>query len=420
VRVTVHSPYHPIILRPFLADADLAVVRTAVATRRDAASFTLRNALLRFDTRDSVLDAVLGDTLALNGSVLSYEGLAATYVTANDLAGIITTQTGAEVLTFDELLQADITYGQMLTGLSQTGFLPIAAIGGLPVGTMSLGDILNVSSAASHVYIGHILPEFRISVLDLVVAMADLAGRSGHHLVNVTAGLNAAPLANPALGLHLVDPGVTVFGLANSLEPLRAEVAQVQVTASGTLANLVRVDLGLQTAVATAELLSLNCAASEPADIVARFRVETAPATLSVHTALLSAINGVSYSDDAAPVPIAGGAQEIAIRFDQIGQPVPVVNPIAVSAVASALSASLTGLKQDLAATKSGLGGLLSPLLQSVLSQLTQKIDLLSSLIASQPTLDSSAQALLDLMGIRVAEAEVIFHGFDCTSALVQ
>ncbi|MCR8725409.1 pilus assembly protein TadG-related protein [Frigidibacter sp. ROC022] len=419
VDVTVRSRFHPILLAAILSDRQLWVVQHAVATRRDTAAFTLRNSLLRFDSSDSVLDAILADELQMNASLLSYEGLATTYVSARELAGLVNFETGIEVLTFSELLDAQLSYHQLLGGLAHFGFLPLGAVGTTPFGTMRLGDILSISPQVTSLYVERSLPDLRVSVFDLLLAAANLSGKNTHHLLNVGAGLNAAPLADPALELDLIDPGVTVFGLVNGTDPLIAEVAQIRLDASASLAGLAEIELEFQTAAATAELLSLNCDASSPEDILARFRVEIDPATLYLHTALLSAVGGETHAQHAT-IPIAGSEQFIDLRLDQVGVPVPIDNQITLSAVATALSQLLTDTKTDVEAQRSGLGGLLSPLLAVLLGQLNSLVSTLGSTIADFPLIDGAAQALLDLLGLRVAPADLIFHGYGCSSALVQ
>ena len=415
VAVTVQSQYQPILLRPFLSGRALWVVREATAARRDMASFTLRNTLIGVDTRRSILDGILADNLQVDGTLLSYEGLAASHVTARDLAQIVSLETGAEIMTFQDLLDAHIEYWQMVEGLAGLGLLPFEAVLGRAGGTMRLADVLRVSPQTARLFLGGTLPDIRVSVFDLIFAMASFSGQSTHHLISITAGLDAAPLADPRVTLDLVDPGVTTFGIASGRTPLQAEVAQVRTTVSATVAGLARVELDIGAAVAEATLTSLNCDAVEPDDTVAHFRVDIHPATYRLRTALLAPVNGQDHANE-VPISIAGHSQDVAIRFDQIGTPVPVDNRIAISEVAGALADGLTGLSDDLSAQAGPLG----PLLSGLLRVIRDRIDAVDTAIADRPALDGAAQALLDLLGIQVAQAEIVFHSFECNSALVQ
>jgi uncharacterized membrane protein len=410
VGVTVVSRWDPILLDAFFPDDDLWVTRRAVAARRDVATFTLRNALLLADTRRSVLDNVLGDTLRVDAALLSYEGLSTSQITAGTLTDIASAQAGADLLTFEDVLDAELSYAGFLSRLAGAGLVPASAVGGASPGTFRLGDVLSVAPGSTGATWNPRLPDLSLSMFDLLFAIANLSGDTGHHRVSVATGLTAAPLADARIALNLVDPGVTVHGPVNATQPLRAEVAQIQISVSGSLAGLVRLELDAGAAVAEAWLTDLDCRASQPDDIVARLQLRTAPAELRVTAGLLAGAGNTGRSD---PVVIAGRTSEVIIRIADIGQPIEVGNPILVSAVTGAAVQALERLGDDLQ-----VGG--STILASVTSSLGTTASALDALIANRPLIDGSAQALLDLLGIRIAAAEVVFHGYGCSSALVQ
>ncbi|MDZ4394369.1 hypothetical protein, partial [Cypionkella sp.] len=67
-----------------------------------------------------------------------------------------------------------------------------------------------------------------------------------------------------------------------------------------------------------------------------------------------------------------------------------------------------------------GLGCLVGSLLGNLLALVNGVVSSLTSLLASTLQLDGIVQALLDLLGIQVAQADLILDDYLCGSNLVQ
>ncbi|NGM45974.1 hypothetical protein G5B31_10515 [Rhodobacter sp. SGA-6-6] len=427
VRVVVPSPFDPILLASILPDKDLTIRRSAVGTQQATVVFTLRNRLLGLDTRRSVLDGVLGPLgLGLTTNVLGYEGLANTRVKVDELLGLATLGLATEALTFDDVLDLPIAIPRLLGGLVGLGKLPPAAVPtGAGVGpTVTLDEILAMSPGLARLKVGDVLPDLSLNALDLLTAFAGLAAQPAQR-IGVTTGLDLGPLANVTLDLGLIRPPVTAIGLIGDQPPPQAKVAQTDVSLRANALNLIRVTLGLQLAEATATALSLNCGAAAASDTLASFQVSTAPATLALRVRLLQLVNGTAIERDAAPVPVAGVERQVDIRLDQFRQPVAIANPISVSGVTGSLSNVLSSLRSDVNSHRPdcgplGLGCLVGSLLGNLLNLVNGLVNSLTGLIANTLQLDNIAQNLLDALGIRVAQADLILDDYSCQARLVQ
>ena len=67
-----------------------------------------------------------------------------------------------------------------------------------------------------------------------------------------------------------------------------------------------------------------------------------------------------------------------------------------------------------------GLGCLLGSLLRSVFDLVTSVVNVLDSILANLGILDALIQGLLDLLGIQLAQADLILNDYSCSGALVQ
>ncbi|MDZ4394201.1 pilus assembly protein TadG-related protein, partial [Cypionkella sp.] len=351
VKVTVPSPFQPLLLAPILSDENMTIRRSAVGQQQSVIVFTLRNRLLSVNTRRSTLDAVLGPLgLGLTANALSYEGLANTRVKVDDLLGLATIGLATDTLTFDDVLNLPVTMPSLLGGLVGLGGLPPSAVPGSGVAsdTVTLGEILAMSPTLLDLKVGDVLPDVSLNAFDLLMAFAGLASGPTERL-SVTTGLDLSPLASVALQLGLIRPPVTAMGVIGDAVPVSAHVAQVEASLSANIVSgLARVNLDLALGDARATALSVNCMAINPSDTLAVFEVATAPATIGLDLQLLQLVNGKVKTADGNPIAVAGATYPaFAIRLDQFRQPVPVNNPISLTTVRNSLSSVLTSLKES-------------------------------------------------------------------------
>ncbi|WP_164738299.1 pilus assembly protein TadG-related protein [Frigidibacter oleivorans] len=424
VRVSVPSPFDPLLLAPLLAGEDLTIRRSAVGLQRQTVVFTLRNRLLGLDTRESILDAVFGDMLGVTVNVLDYEGLAHARVLADDLLGLATLGLAAEVLTFDDVLDLPVAIPSLLGGLVELGALPAAAVTpAVTGGTVTLDEILALSPGLARLTVGDVLPDVSVNVFDLLSAMAGLASDPTDR-VDVDLGVSVPPLADVELSLGIVRPPVTAIAVIGETPPAEAEVTQLDVAVSADITPLIGLDLTLAGAAARAQALTLNCAAEDASDTLATFRVETAPAEIGLSVRLLSLIRGDDMDQTGDPIPVAGVVQQVAVTLGQVGQAIPADNPILLSSVTSSLGTLLADLREDVEAERPncgplGLGCLVGSLLGSILGIVNGVVGSVTALLTGL-ALDPIVQALLDLLGVDVAQAELILDDYACGATLVQ
>jgi uncharacterized membrane protein len=422
IRVTVRSEFNPLLLAPFIDLDEAMIVRRAVGQQNALVAFTLRNRLLSLDTSRSILDPLVGEILQVNTSLIDYNGLLNTDASLNELLSIASLEAGVGALTYDELL--DVTVGLPSVVALISDALPSDT---LASGSIQIGQIIDLSPRLANVNLGALVPDLSVNAFELLTAIAQLRLSQGQPLT-VGAGLNLSPLAGVNLELSVIDPGESVLGFVRDEPPLMASVAQIDASLKADVANLLRLNLALQGASAEATLLSLNCNATEASDILATFRVVTSAAGLGLTATLLDERPATS-SRTGAPVAIAGSTQTVSVTLGQYqsGEPIPVPNVIQVSSLTNSLTNVLSALRGDLEAERSQcsgfLGVLLCPLLNLVgnlLSILSDLISSLTSLIANALLLDGIVQAVLDILGIELAQAEIILDDYKCGSRLVQ
>lgn len=432
VEVTVKTPWRTLLWAPIIAEENYVVSRSAVAIGGPPiVTFTLRNRLLSLDTRESalldpLLDSLLGtDALGLDLSVLSYEGLVGTNIEIADLLDLVSLDTALDVVTFEELLNLTLAPGDLVGMLIDEGALDPGILdgAGVPGGALALDQILSVQPALTQLRVGNVLPNLTVNAVDLLMVTAGLAGFTPTERLEVDAGLDLAPLSNVELETGLIRAPSTFVTQFEEDNLFTAEISQADIDLHAEVASLLDLSLSLSAATAAATLTDLNCEATDPNDIVATFSVVTAPAALGINLSLLSPIHGDDAAQSPTPIAIAGHTQDIQIRLAQIGEPVPVPGVISLANLSSSLSSVLSDLESDLQSQRQTaqnscglLGCLLGSLLGQVVSLLNNVITQVGSLLAA-PVLDGLAEALLDLLGIDTARAEIILDDYYCAGS---
>ncbi len=427
VRVSVPSGYDPFLLGPVMTRDDYVIQRSAVAAQRAAIAFTLRNRLLGVDTSQSVLDPLLSNLLGLGASVqvLGYQGLANASVGINELLGLLSARVGVQAVTFEDILNVPISLDTLIGGLKDLDALP-AGVSSSSGDTLSLGSILAISPEALQARIGRILPDLKLNVFDLLMAAVSLNGSGANNPLGTASVVIPLPgLVDVKLGLALIHPAVIAAGFIDDVPPVQAELSQLEVALNTELLSILKLGLNVEGAAATATALTLDCGAMQGADTLATFNVKTETLRLTLTASLLSLIHGKTI-EDSTPLSILGNEQVVSVRKDQLGVPVPITNEIHLSTVTSALGGLLEQLRDSTIAEKPascgllGLGCLLGSLLRSVFDLVTSVVNVLDSILANLGILDALIQGLLDLLGIQLAQADLILNDYSCSGALVQ
>ncbi|KFI24593.1 pilus assembly protein TadG-related protein [Paenirhodobacter enshiensis] len=415
VRVSVASPYTPLLLRPVMSSG-LTVSRSATARQRAAIAFGLRNSLLTLDTSDSILEGVLRGLLGvdISAGVLDTSGVLGLGVDVNKLLGLVSLDVAGEVLNYQDILGLGIGTPVIVQALSALGVLP-AGTTTVSNATLSLGSLLSLSPSAANVEIGQILPNLSLNAFDLLMAVASLNGTLGNGLVSVPLSLSIPYIAELNLSLGIVHSAVMAAGFIDDVPPVTATVSQLSLNLGAKLVSFITLDLGVSGAQATATATGLNCAATRPGDTLATFDVRTAPVALRLALTVPGVIDGSTRgaSDDIA---LFGGRQVVSVLLGELGQPVSVETPIRLTGLTSFVSGLLSNLSSSLKSDKSQCGFLGLGCLLDVVNWV---IDGLSSLIAGT-FLNDLVDTLLDALGIELAPAELTVSDYSCSSQLVQ
>ena len=426
VKVTVPSPFQPFLWGSLLNLGDVMVRKSAIGRNQALVVFTLRNRLLGLDTKKSILDAVLGPAgLGLSTSVLSYAGLAGVKVNLNDLLRLADASIALDTLTFDDVLDLPIGIDSLLHGLVSLKALPAASVlsVGTSLGKLTFRDLLTTSPGFLTAKAGDVLPDISVSALDLLTGFAALASRPEQR-IGVTTGLDLAPLTAVSLDLGLIRPPVTVIARPGATPPTVAHLDQVSLSVTAEALGLLSLGAVVEVAEARATLSQVQCSGLNARAV---FDVSTFPAGIDLRLGLRS---GVTFSTPRpmARIPIAGKQQTVAIPIKDIGKVVPISNPISLAGAANDANNVLKQLKKDVEDEKARvckgvLGcvlGTVSALLGAVLGTLNGLLDGLTGLIGQLDQQGAILNALLKLLGIDVAQAELILNAVSCGGGLVE
>ncbi len=397
--------------------------KTAVARRVPVATFSVGSWLARIDSSNvglvnALLGALVGGSVDLD--LVSYQGLAAADVSLGDLLGAGETFLGAGVGTPEELLNADLTLGQLgdifVEALSRSGqstaeiqaLLADVAVGAL--GTIRLADVLSVDDGTGQ------------SALDAAVGLGDLL------VASLMLANERSALELDLDGLNISIPGVTNLrsdARVAVIEPPQiaigrpgeavARTAQVRLQLNNeldvTLLGIPLADVPLNVALGAAEgeaaLDGIRCRRITND----AFGVDLSVATTAVGLQLGQFDNMESSGSvtGQSAVTIGGGLLNIRLTMQLDATPSPgSQSAISFDVSRDALPQSGTtgggglfgGIGSDLQINLTMLGvGLLPGGLQSLLGTLLR--DLLNLLVAT------IIDPLLELLGLRLAGADV-------------
>ncbi|NPD17277.1 hypothetical protein HOY34_18990 [Xinfangfangia sp. D13-10-4-6] len=447
VQVVVPSRFRPFLLKPVLSDKNIVITRAAVGVQRGIVAFSLRNRLLSLHTDRSILGRVLGPLgLGLDAEVLGYMGLATTKISLNNLLGLIAgTDVGLDVLSFNDVLNLQVGRLDLLNHLVTLGGLADIDILPTEVGTgpLTLGQIVGASPGLLGLTAGDILPDIELNVFDILMAMAGLAADPTERL-SVALPINLSPLADISISLGLIRPPVIAVGYVGDDPPPIAKVSQVTALVDAKVLSLTSVTdlltLNLQAQIGAAEAwpISLNCAAQDGSDVLATFEARTSPVDIALRIGVLSQAPQVNAMD-METVSILGGTKQVVVRYEDFlaNRPVEVPNPVTLSGAVRSLATLLTNLRNDMLAQagtcETGpwwewlinvigcvVNTVVSTVVATVLSLLIPVLEGLGDLLGSLSLLDGLLQSVLDLLGIGVAQADIILDSYSCGSALAR
>lgn len=409
--------------RWILGRSEVRLTRTAVAAVSadpPRAMFSIGSRLAALDggVANAVLSGLTGSSVTL--SVMDYDALADADFNLLGLFDALAVELGVEAGRYDRLLDQDITVGRALTvvrGLAGDQGDSVLSRLTAPASnvTVRLGDVFGLEAdAGSGLAQG---PDASVSALDLVMALLETGGdrqvrlnlgaRAG--LADVTADLAVGERPNRSPWLTVTGQGSPIVRTAQARLYLKVRTAQ-------KLSGLAQLELPIlvEMAASEARLDAIDC---DPDGVTLGVRpglvramlgridegdlddfrhpLTPAPATLLDVAGLvrLTAVGDVEVAD----------SRFQAVRFDAADIAAQRVRTVTAGGLPSGLIASLfgrldvqvqaLGLGLGLGGLTSALGALLAPL---------------------GPTLDSLVHPILDMVGLKLGQADVRVHGVTC------
>lgn len=420
-RVEVTAPAPLFFGRLIMQRDAVAVRRSAVAAipgGRPQAMFSIGSRLASLDggLANALLSGLLGSNISL--TVMDYRALAGAQVNLLQFSDALAADLGLTAGDYDALLEQEVTVGRALkvleavagadakSALSKLTRAPIDA-------RLKLKDLIGVEADARHGLREAL--NANVSAIDLIMASLetangdrqvalDLGARAGLADLDIMLAIGERPNKSPWLTITSKDEPI-----------IRTAQARIylKATTSQALAGLAQVKLPIlvEAAASEARLKRIDCGAATTVTLavrpgVARARVgvideaklknfktplTSSPATL---VSVLNLVTLKAHADleiaDPDWTDVTFSQADIDMQKTRTARSRHFVNGLVVSLL-QRLEVSLLGL--DLGGLVQAVGALLTPL---------------------GPVLDGIIQPLLDLLGLRLGEADVRVHGVQC------
>lgn len=424
-RVEVTAPAPLFFGRWILNRPNVTVRRTAIAAipgGQPQAMFSIGSRLASLDggLANALLSGLLGSNVSL--TVMDYRALAGAQVNLLQFSDALAADLGVTAGDYDALLQHEVTAGRALKVLeSIAGSDTKSVLGKLtrtPVDArLKLKDLIGVEADAKQGLREALNAE--VSALDLIMASLetangdrqvalDLGARAGLADVDVMLAIGERPNKSPWLTITGKDE--PIIRTAQARVYLKATTAQA-------LSGLAQVKLPvlIEAAASEARLKRINCEGARTVTLavrpgVARARIGTIDeaklknfkAPLASSPATLVSVLGLVTVKAQADAEIADLSwQDVTFSASDISQQT--VRSVRARGFVNGLIVSLLQrLDVDIDVIGLGLGlGDLAKALGALLTPLG-------------PVLDGLVQPLLDLLGLKLGEADVRVHGVQC------
>ncbi len=257
-----------------------SVARSAIGYLNPSNGFSIGTYLANVTPQQNpVLNAIMSQ---LSGSAslsaASYEGLADTYVTANEL--IAASAASGVVLTPSTVLTTSLTGAQWLSIFKSAAYneelslncastpepspcVAYAALQSLTGSGSSSAELCQLVSINGSSCSGGVLSEAGLSAsLDLLQTIeeeAELAAANGSSGIDLGGALGLSGVTDAKLVLTMVQPPQVAYGSAGATPATSATSAQVQSVLKLTLPSVGEIDVSLGAAEGTATLSSITC-----------------------------------------------------------------------------------------------------------------------------------------------------------------
>lgn len=424
-RVEVTAPAPLFFGRWILNRPNVTVRRTATAAipgGQPQAMFSIGSRLASLDggLANALLSGLLGSNVSL--TVMDYRALAGAQVNLLQFSDALAADLGVTAGDYDALLQHEVTAGRALKVLeSIAGSDTKSVLGKLtrtPVDArLKLKDLIGVEADARQGLREALNAE--VSALDLI--MASLETANGDRQVALDLGARAG-LADVDVMLAIGErpnksPWLTITGKDDPIIRTAQARVYLKATTAQALSGLAQVKLPvlIEAAASEARLKRINCEGARTVTLavrpgVARARIGTIDeaklknfkAPLAGSPATLVSVLGLVTIKAQADVEIADlswqdvtfSASDISHQTVRTVRARGFVNGLIVSLLQRLdVDVDVIGLGLGLGDLAKALGALLTPL---------------------GPALDGLVQPLLDLLGLKLGEADVRVHGVQC------
>lgn len=268
---------------------NLTLRASARAARRQTASIAVGSRLVRVE--GGLSQALLNSVLGYSGkiTVMDYNSLASAQIDAAKFLQALNTRANIHAVTFDDVLDADVTVGQVISAMADSAPSPSIAVllnksvPAYPSAKFKLNNVLGVG-AISQLPIDSLMggDTVPVNVGELLAASASLS--NGNHQV----GLNLSALGAANVTLDVGQKPQLLQYDAYSSPGTTVETSQVNLSV-GAL-GLLKVDLELAGAQVTIQ--SITCNANGTANVTLKAVTKAADVDVKVAVLTLNLVAG--------------------------------------------------------------------------------------------------------------------------------
>lgn len=421
----------------------IVVEATAAIDRK--AVFSVGSRLL--ELKDGIANALLG---GLTGSTVSltamdYEALLGARVSLLSFLDGLATELDLTAASYDEVLDAEVTPGQVARVLSKTAGLGGRAqaasqklatqANGPGGGTFPLSRLIGLSGATARATIREVGAE--IDVMELLTASAILAGQGRQVALDLGAALPGLLAVSVDLAVGEPPQKSPWFAIGSAGEVVRTAQTRLRVTVdiannavlSGLLGVRIRLPLYLELAYAEAKLDAISCPTGRRDSI--KVAIDARPGIANLYLAEVDAAKIVDFANPAprsparlvqlAAVTVTGEAQaEIgAMAYKRLNFNIGdidgrKVRQVSTSTIATSLAESLfSSLSLE---TSVGLGLLNIPLI-SLPANATALLG--GTIRAAAGPVDLLLGEILKMLGLSLGQADIRVLGATCGRAVL-
>ncbi len=445
VRVTLSKPGALYFARVIYGGSAPVIRVKATAAERNVAQFSIGSRLASLN--GGMLNEILGDLLGTNVSlsVMDYNGLVAADLDLLDFMHALAGEIGIAAGTYDSVLKADMTLGDVLNAAAEVaggqgaaaaqmalnrlrpGVSTLALDGTKLLGLGEMGG-LSIGERPSGLSGSNVLT--KISALDLVRAAVNAAGPNNQAEISLTGGLSGVASAKimvtigePPQGTSWIEVGAEGAGVYTAQTRVRLVATLLPAKIVLTHVASLEVPLALDIAAGRARLKTISCGADPATD--ARVELAVRPAIGGIHIGkpknlanwnsfrppdiepadvvsllgvLKVGVGATALVSNTADISQWFGTADIR---DRVIKTVKTTTPLTslISSLFSGLTVKASALGLEIL-----VGGLLAPAEVAVRG-------LVSPLGA---VLEPVLQSLLNALGVGLGEADMRVHGVRC------